>query len=73
MKSLLWQVEMHRTETSNAAHLWVDDTLHQGAGDRGVDGITTMLHDDSAGLDCLGLGCRNDAARHGCLVRLTFK
>ena len=69
VKPLLRQVEMHGAESGNAAHLRVDDVLHQRAGDRGVDGVATLHHDDGAGLDRLGLGCRDNSARH---VRLAL-
>src|SRR5690606_17222569 len=53
--ALARHIELHRAEAANARHQWVDDALHEGAGDRGIDRIAATLQNRRAGLDGLRL------------------
>jgi hypothetical protein len=51
MDALAGHVELHRAEAADAAHQRIDHALHEGAGDRRVDGIAAALQHRRAGLD----------------------
>ena len=64
MHVTLRQVDVHRTETGNAAHLRVDRRLHQGRANGGVNDIAAGGKNIEAGFNRLGLRCTDHGSMH---------